>query len=123
MIRRPPRSTLFPYTTLFRSLVDELLEVTRAGAPVAQDGELVLDQGVSQHGEIGEVGVRHAREATSHHATTPRSGTTDRPGALRCGRPSGAEAQHGPVRKLERWLHARIDLVAPLGRGSVRDAA
>src|SRR2546426_7900444 len=24
MIRRPPRSTLFPYTTLFRSLVGEL---------------------------------------------------------------------------------------------------
>src|SRR5258708_26904669 len=24
MIRRPPRSTLFPYTTLFRSLVDVL---------------------------------------------------------------------------------------------------
>src|SRR3712207_6957498 len=24
MIRRPPRSTLFPYTTLFRSLDDEL---------------------------------------------------------------------------------------------------
>src|SRR3712207_8199758 len=24
MIRRPPRSTLFPYTTLFRSLIDEL---------------------------------------------------------------------------------------------------
>src|SRR3712207_6871901 len=24
MIRRPPRSTLFPYTTLFRSLVDEV---------------------------------------------------------------------------------------------------
>src|SRR3712207_8986349 len=26
MIRRPPRSTLFPYTTLFRSLVPDLLE-------------------------------------------------------------------------------------------------
>src|SRR5260370_41466709 len=26
MIRRPPRSTLFPYTTLFRSLVADLLE-------------------------------------------------------------------------------------------------
>src|SRR3712207_9211456 len=25
MIRRPPRSTLFPYTTLFRSLLDQLL--------------------------------------------------------------------------------------------------
>src|SRR5258708_16011270 len=24
MIRRPPRSTLFPYTTLFRSLIDPL---------------------------------------------------------------------------------------------------
>src|SRR2546428_5990203 len=25
MIRRPPRSTLFPYTTLFRSLVEEVV--------------------------------------------------------------------------------------------------
>src|SRR2546427_12740442 len=25
MIRRPPRSTLFPYTTLFRSTLDQLL--------------------------------------------------------------------------------------------------
>src|SRR5258705_10124127 len=33
MIRRPPRSTLFPYTTLFRSLIfssDELLPYTSA---------------------------------------------------------------------------------------------
>src|SRR5438876_2273493 len=30
MIRRPPRSTLFPYTTLFRSLgLDEVVEVLR----------------------------------------------------------------------------------------------
>src|SRR2546425_1868810 len=26
MIRRPPRSTLFPYTTLFRSMVGQVLE-------------------------------------------------------------------------------------------------
>src|SRR3712207_8767902 len=31
MIRRPPRSTLFPYTTLFRSLENEL---ERAGDPM-----------------------------------------------------------------------------------------
>src|SRR5256885_16211023 len=33
MIRRPPRSTLFPYTTLFRSVVDRQLvsEVTALG--------------------------------------------------------------------------------------------
>src|SRR2546430_17665005 len=28
MIRRPPRSTLFPYTTLFRSLLEMLLPLT-----------------------------------------------------------------------------------------------
>src|SRR5256885_17140514 len=27
MIRRPPRSTLFPYTTLFRSLVDTAMNI------------------------------------------------------------------------------------------------
>ena len=27
MIRRPPRSTLFPYTTLFRSLLNEVAQV------------------------------------------------------------------------------------------------
>src|SRR3989442_2107069 len=26
MIRRPPRSTLFPYTTLFRSLIHEIVD-------------------------------------------------------------------------------------------------
>src|SRR3712207_6971579 len=31
MIRRPPRSTLFPYTTLFRSNVAEAGSFTRAG--------------------------------------------------------------------------------------------
>src|SRR2546428_1938789 len=31
MIRRPPRSTLFPYTTLFRSRVDELIAEIRDG--------------------------------------------------------------------------------------------
>src|SRR5256885_13062302 len=34
MIRRPPRSTLFPYTTLFRSLVSGLFEPSRSGAIV-----------------------------------------------------------------------------------------
>src|SRR5437773_4892778 len=29
MIRRPPRSTLFPYTTLFRSVLDQLADGTQ----------------------------------------------------------------------------------------------
>src|SRR3712207_7575722 len=35
MIRRPPRSTLFPYTTLFRSLAERLLVLGRADKQVA----------------------------------------------------------------------------------------
>src|SRR5438477_1497529 len=37
MIRRPPRSTLFPYTTLFRSLItrSSTLPVEPAGLPFA----------------------------------------------------------------------------------------
>src|SRR3712207_8500739 len=33
MIRRPPRSTLFPYTTLFRSYYKSLIRIARAGDP------------------------------------------------------------------------------------------
>src|SRR5712675_3738779 len=36
MIRRPPRSTLFPYTTLFRSQITELLGVQRPTFDVAR---------------------------------------------------------------------------------------
>src|SRR3712207_9209929 len=58
MIRRPPRSTLFPYTTLFRSeterlgdLVNELVPLARAEA-----GELRLDVGpVDAAGVVEEV--------------------------------------------------------------------
>src|SRR2546421_1869302 len=39
MIRRPPRSTLFPYTTLFRSgsVADDEGEAPRSEEPVAED--------------------------------------------------------------------------------------
>src|SRR3712207_8213859 len=39
MIRRPPRSTLFPYTTLFRSDVEEQGRGLRVG-PVLEDVDL-----------------------------------------------------------------------------------
>src|ERR1035438_6210102 len=42
MIRRPPRSTLFPYTTLFRSEIeDRLLRFQKAGQCL---GEIVVRQ-------------------------------------------------------------------------------
>src|SRR5436190_15993944 len=40
MLRRPPRSTLFPYTTLFRS--KEVESMTRRIAHAAQLGAIVL---------------------------------------------------------------------------------
>src|SRR5947207_8571984 len=41
MIWRPPRSTLFPYTALFRSIVGTVQAERRAGRP-----ELLVGQGV-----------------------------------------------------------------------------
>src|SRR5258708_24682703 len=39
MIRRPPRSTLFPYTTLFRSSLDEHVDLAaaRGALQIAED--------------------------------------------------------------------------------------
>src|SRR5690349_22221912 len=58
MIRRPPRSTLFPYTTLFRS--DERGRAGRYGAVVrGQVGRIQAER------EVAERGFRqlvHARE-------------------------------------------------------------
>src|SRR5690554_7710987 len=39
MIRRPPRSTLFPYTTLFRSVIEEKCKKNKA--PQVASGALV----------------------------------------------------------------------------------
>src|SRR3712207_7460031 len=45
MIRRPPRSTLFPYTTLFRSAAGGALRADHAGGvQAAQEGGLDLQQ-------------------------------------------------------------------------------
>src|SRR3712207_7578404 len=55
MIRRPPRSTLFPYTTLFRSeMVRDALVAREAGLVFHQrEGLLVAGRAV-----VGEVFVR-----------------------------------------------------------------
>src|SRR3712207_8142605 len=39
MIRRPPRSTLFPYTTLFRSECEHFIECLRVRQHPRTDGE------------------------------------------------------------------------------------
>src|SRR3712207_7999620 len=51
MIRRPPRSTLFPYTTLFRSL---LLEVVALGLEHVKGLVLDLPAGAAARGQFGD---------------------------------------------------------------------
>src|SRR3989441_12576957 len=54
MIRRPPRSTLFPYTTLFRSPLAGPREERSAQALRVRPGE--TDGGVRPAGEVPEDG-------------------------------------------------------------------
>src|SRR2546427_4084935 len=59
MIRRPPRSTLFPYTTLFRSRRDAFAlrgrpRAARASRRLAVDA---APRGVAAHREIGRAHV------------------------------------------------------------------
>src|SRR3712207_8969082 len=51
MIRRPPRSTLFPYTTLFRSLGEDLEEVP---VLILVGKDAVALQGIDLVGDLGD---------------------------------------------------------------------
>src|SRR3712207_6371425 len=64
MIRRPPRSTLFPYTTLFRSRVIEAQragEVLNAAVTERVKGGLVVDLGIRGFVPASHVGSGQAR--------------------------------------------------------------
>src|SRR5256885_11686719 len=63
MIRRPPRSTLFPYTTLFRSTRDDREAVLRAGARMRQDREGGADARIA-HRASRELRVGADRKST-----------------------------------------------------------
>src|SRR2546427_6159026 len=68
MIRRPPRSTLFPYTTLFRSVQDKSIIVTGAGSGIgagiakrlAAEGARVIVNDIDR-----EAGTRVAQAITA----------------------------------------------------------
>src|SRR3712207_8609744 len=56
MIRRPPRSTLFPYTTLFRSGCDAAVVRDREASPAGVRHRVVpetVGRGVRRTGRIG----------------------------------------------------------------------
>src|SRR2546426_5901974 len=72
MIRRPPRSTLFPYTTLFRSLLEAVLDL-RVQRPSPADAEpeggqiVVARPGVVRQRHI------HRRDAGEHRDADRKS--------------------------------------------------
>src|SRR3712207_8983202 len=79
MIRRPPRSTLFPYTTLFRSNTGHLLVVDAHGgaAPLPAFSfkqPLRLAEHLDESGAVSQVGVdaltedRKSTRLNSSHA-------------------------------------------------------
>src|SRR5436190_12684209 len=49
MIRRPPRSTLFPYTTLFRSHLDKLDALLAQTSTSAEDAALFVEMRSEEH--------------------------------------------------------------------------
>src|SRR3712207_8967869 len=72
MIRRPPRSTLFPYTTLFRSRLTVTTKMsfsnlfrTKSIAQIQSDAEL----GYGDHGEL-KPGEPHLRRTRSEEHTS-----------------------------------------------------
>src|SRR3989442_8335496 len=80
MIRRPPRSTLFPYTTLFRSLAegpdpggrDELardreVRLGLAAVPIVDEDELTA----AQRGDRALAAVSRSEEHTSELQSRP----------------------------------------------------
>src|SRR3712207_7072657 len=57
MIRRPPRSTLFPYTTLFRSFHRQAAEEPVAHVDLVDDQTGLEHERVRDHGIVGRIGV------------------------------------------------------------------
>src|SRR2546427_4431528 len=83
MIRRPPRSTLFPYTTLFRSHARQLLRLGVGGSPAhvrlshsARRGHAIPAGG----GRAGGSAV-HGTVVGACGATSPRPRGHPAPGA------------------------------------------
>src|SRR2546430_12571788 len=82
MIRRPPRSTLFPYTTLFRSLrvrmhaecLAAVLLMHPMPAPVALDAVVALEDRKSTRLNSSHSQISYAVFCLkkSHHPTVPR---------------------------------------------------
>src|SRR5438034_3682090 len=64
MIRRPPRSTLFPYTTLFRSHVEQSLHVIIARGDLLETRHRIAEGRAVDHAGRAGCELREDRKST-----------------------------------------------------------
>src|SRR2546427_7923958 len=76
MIRRPPRSTLFPYTTLFRSAAKEIKVLISTSVDAAQEGSAQ----VAQAGQVMDDIVGSVRKVSDMIGEITASSTEQRDG-------------------------------------------
>src|SRR3989441_11976954 len=96
MIRRPPRSTLFPYTTLFRSVVRIEADIDRAGLLVlvedlapglaavggAEHAALgVGAEGMAEGRDENDIGILRVDDQRADLAGVPEAGVAPGPAA------------------------------------------
>src|SRR5260370_6396368 len=100
MIRRPPRSTLFPYTTLFRSRHHHRLGAEDASGRRARGGRGLRGDGLGDRGPGRREGVRrprrprragHRRERSDAVRQEPRADADAVQGQDRRGHPPGVQ--------------------------------
>src|SRR2546427_8784417 len=75
MIRRPPRSTLFPYTTLFRSGVGDQLDDLARFAVLAAPRSAGTSRTRTRSGKVGTAGKRRdaAKDRSEEHTSELQS--------------------------------------------------
>src|SRR3712207_9155495 len=89
MIRRPPRSTLFPYTTLFRSFIERVVAINRVSKVVkggrrfsftalviVGDGDGTVGVGYGKAKEVPAAIAKGVEEAKKHFYKVPRIAST-----------------------------------------------
>src|SRR3989441_3861867 len=118
MIRRPPRSTLFPYTTLFRSLLDLARHLTAhldgddrvevaagrdgggewtelsAGEPILRRAAADLDE-IARYPGSGQEDHEHQQKHTVQEEILPVAPPIPRPSTRSAGRPGMAPTRMG----------------------------
>src|SRR3989442_7847219 len=70
MIRRPPRSTLFPYTTLFRSILEEKIFHMAGATTPQQQTVAALEHAIREAGREPVQRDSHYRHISQRSSTT-----------------------------------------------------